>query len=62
MKVTIEQKDLDDLLLAMDCYSTISAHRQKHVKGLWKDVVRLYAKATGLTQKQADEHLFPQIP
>lgn len=61
MQITIEQSDLDALLIAMDNYSTMSAYRQKHMKGRFDGVCSLYAKATGLTKKQARDHLFDQI-
>lgn len=58
----VTSTDLQRFMLAVDNYSTVSAHRQKHQAGRFSDVVRQYAKMTGTTQKEAKDILFELIP
>ena len=57
MKKDDSIESLHTLLFHLDRYSTVSAHNQKHHKGMWRDVCRSYAKYGGISIKAADQVL-----
>lgn len=59
MEVT--QTQIDDLMTAVDFYSTKCAQKQKHCESWLKPVVQQYAKIIGVTQDCARTHIMKNV-